>query len=106
MAEQTTARELQEKRIEDYLTQASLVLFGIAAILFAGGLYMDVFVPGENLVPLFKLADEPYANSGLLISAILVGIFGYIVSRVGAIIEARRRAGMETEEKQEWVVDV
>ena len=88
----------------DYLGSAANALYGIAGIIFLVGLYFDWKHSGEILIAQFALADEPEANSGLFILAILLLTLGYVISRVGNKVDEWQTE--EVDQTQEWTVDV
>lgn len=104
MVENQGPSKFQEKRIYDYLDDIGGLFYIVAGILFVSGLYVDLAMSGQILIPPFAIADEPNANSGLFIAAILLGILGLMVSRLGTLIETRQTE--EAEEEQEWNVDI
>lgn len=93
-----------EKELPDYLLQAANLAYLFAGVLFIGGLYFDWKHTGEMIIPMFAIADEPTANSGLFIAAMLVLVLGYVISRTGLYIESRRVE--EVDQTQEWTVDI
>lgn len=93
-----------EKELPDYLQQVSNLFYLLSGVLFIGGLYMDWQRPGEAIIPMFAYADEPTANSGLFILAIIILAVGYLVSRTGLYIEELRTEKID--QTQEWTVEV
>ncbi|WP_435181058.1 hypothetical protein [Halorussus sp. AFM4] len=88
----------------DYLELAANVVYASAGVLFLLGLYFDWQRQGEIVISQFALADEPNANSGLFILAILVLIVGYLLSTVAdKVVEWQTE---EVDQTQEWTVDV
>ena len=88
----------------DYLSLAANVVYALAGILFLLGLYFDWQRQGEILIAQFALADEPNANSGLFILAILVLVVGYLLSILSSkLVEWNTE---EVDQTQEWTVDV
>lgn len=104
MSQGTELSRYQQKHLDDYLRRASQLLYGVAGIVFILGLYWDLAHTGEKVIPMFAIADEPQANSGLFILAIIIGVVGFFCSRASAIIDEWRVE--EVEDSQEWEVDV
>jgi len=106
MSQETTEyQQFHQKSISDYLDQAAKALYVLGAILFLGGLWIDWQNPGEVIIDFLVFTDEPYANSGLFIGAIIVMAFGFLISRSADMIEEYRKEEVE-DQTQEWVVDV
>lgn len=95
----------EQSSIDEHLLRVRRVLYIAAGLLFAFGFYYDWKQPGQNLIPMFRIADEPHANSGLFIAAILVVLVGYVIARVAWWFDMRRASEIE-EETQEWEVDL
>ncbi len=90
--------------LPDYLDIVANVGYALTAALFLGGLWFDWQAPGNAIIPMFSLADEPQANSGLIILAVIVLGVSYLVSVASRkLVEYRTE---EVDETQEWVVDV
>lgn len=104
MSGQTVRSGVGRTGVSDYLSLAANVLYGIAGVLFLAGLYYDWQHTGEVLVSQFALADEPNANSGLFILAIIVLSLGYVISMTGDKVEEWQAE--EVDQTQEWTVDV
>jgi hypothetical protein len=101
---QTNVGAHSERELPDYLDIVANVGYALTAALFLGGLWMDWQAPGDAVIPMFALADEPQANSGLIILAVLILAVSYLVS-----LAARKIVEYQTEdvdETQEWIVDV
>ena len=88
----------------DYLNTAAHALYGIAGVIFLVGLYFDWQNSGQVLIAQFALADEPEANSGLFILAIVVLALGYVISVIGNKVEEWQTETVD--QTQEWTVDV
>jgi hypothetical protein len=93
-----------DRELPDYLDLVANVGYALTAVLFLGGLWFDWQDPGNAIIPMFALADEPQANSGLIILAVIVLGVSYLVSVVSRKIVDYRTE--EVDETQEWVVDV
>lgn len=93
-----------ERTVPDTLQRAASLIYASAGLAFLGGLYADWQMSGQVIIPWFAIADEPAANSGLFILAVLLLIVGFLVSKV-ADFERERRTE-EVDETQEWTVDV
>ena len=104
MSGQTARSGVGRTTTSDYLQTAANVLYAIAGVLFMAGLYYDWQHTGQVLISEFALADEPEANSGLFILAIIVLVVGYAVSRIGQKVEEWQTE--EVDQTQEWTVDV
>lgn len=104
MSQGTELSRYQQKHTEDYLHLASQLLYALAALVFIGGLYYDMVHTGQKVIPIFAIADEPQANSGLFILAMLIGLIGFLCSRASAMLDEWRVE--EVEDSQEWEVDV
>ncbi len=83
---------------------AAYVLYGIAGVAFLAGLFVDWRLPGLVVVPPFVVTTGSPTNSGLFILSIVVLVVGFLLSKTGRIIEARRTE--EIDQTQEWTVDV
>ena len=98
------------KTLPDYMSLAANLLYAVAGLLFIGGLYYDWQRPGVNFfaevfgTPFLAIADEPHANSGLFILAILLLVFGYLVSIAGETIVNWQTE--KVDQTQEWTVSV
>jgi hypothetical protein len=93
-----------DRELPDYLDIVANVGYALTAVLFIGGLWFDWQSPGNAIIPMFALADEPQANSGLIIFSVIVLAVSYLVSLASRkIVEYRTE---EVDETQEWVVDV
>lgn len=101
---QSTARDPTGSELPDYLKRGANVVYLFAGILFAGGIWFDWQATGQTVIPMFAIADEPAANSGLFIASMFVLVFGYIMAKSAILIEQRRK--VEVDETQEWTVDV
>lgn len=104
MSGQSVRSGVGRTSVSDYLDLAANVVYAFAGILFLGGLYFDWQHTGEILIPQFALANEPNANSGLFILAIIVLGIGYVISVVGTKVEEWQTE--EVDQTQEWTVDV
>lgn len=104
MSQQTVRSGVGERTTADYLKLIGLVLYGLAGLAFLLGLWFDWQAPGQIIIPPFALADEPNANSGLFILSVLLLAAGYVVSKVGYYLV--ERSIEETDQTQEWTVDV
>lgn len=104
MAGQTARSGVGRTTTSDYLKTAANVVYGIAGVLFMAGLYYDWQHTGQVLISEFALADEPNANSGLFILAIIVLVLGYVISMTGDKIEEWQTE--KVDQTQEWTVDV
>ncbi|SHG41171.1 hypothetical protein [Halobaculum gomorrense] len=104
MSNQTAVRGVGERELPDYFAQISTGLYALAGLHFLGGLYADWKLSGTAIYPWFAIADEPAANSGLFVAAIVILVLGYLASKVGDKIEAHRTE--EVDQTQEWTVDV
>lgn len=104
MSGQTVHSGPAQTTLPDYLNLAANVVYAGAGLLFVAGLYADWKLPGQNFIPMFMLADEPHANSGLFILSIILLLVGYTISR-GAdyVVEWQTESVDQT---QEWTVDV
>lgn len=105
MSQETEFSEYRQKTVVDYLDQAAKALYVLGAVLFLGGLWIDWKNPGQIVIDALVFTDEPYANSGLFIGAIIVMIIGFVVSRSADMIEEYRKEEVE-DQTQEWMVDV
>lgn len=105
MSHETEYQEFHQKTLPDYLDQAAKFLYVLGALLFLGGLWIDWQNPGEVLLDFLVFTDEPYANSGLFIGAIIVMVIGFVISRSADMIEEYRKEEVE-DQTQEWMVDV
>lgn len=106
MSQETTEyQQFHQKSISDYMDQAAKALYVLGALLFLGGLWIDWQNPGEVIIDFLVFTDEPYANSGLFIGAIIVMALGFLISRGADMIEDYRTEEIE-DQTQEWVVDV
>lgn len=94
----------QQKQVEDYLNLTAYLLLGVGGVLYLAGLYFDIAYPGQKVIPMFALADEPTANSGLFVTAILITILGFGLSRVATMVDKRRID--EIDKSQEWELDL
>lgn len=93
-----------DRELPDYLDLVANVGYALTAALFVGGLWLDWQDPGNAVVSVFALADEPQANSGLFILAVIVLAVSYLISKVAQkVVEYRTE---DVDETQEWVVDV
>lgn len=105
MSQETEFQEFHKKSLPDYMDQVAKLLYALGALLFLGGLWIDWKNPGEVLIDALVFTDEPYANSGLFIGAIIVMIIGFMVSRSADTIVEYRKVEVE-DQTQEWMVDV
>ncbi len=105
MSQEFDVSEFRQKDIVDYLDMIVKGLYTLGALLFLGGLWIDWQSPGEVVFSFLVFTDEPYANSGLFIMAIIVMAVGFLISQIANFIEERRYEEPE-EQTQEWVVDV
>jgi hypothetical protein len=93
-----------DRGLPDYLDIVANVGYALTAVLFLGGLWLDWQEPGNAIINAFALADEPQANSGLFIAAVIVLTLAYLISLTSRkIVEYQTE---EVDETQEWVVDV
>lgn len=110
MSGETVRSDFGRNTLPDYMTLLANVLYAVAGLLFLGGLYFDWQRPGINFFaayfesPLFMLADEPAANSGLFILSIIVLLVAYIISRLADLIVDWQTETVD--QTQEWTVDV
>ena len=93
-----------ERTLPDQLKLASTLIYAGAGLSFLAGLYADWKLPGQVIIPMFRIANEPEANSGLFIFAVVLLILGYLVST--AAEWERERRTEEVDQTQEWTVDV
>lgn len=105
MSEEYDVSEFRQKDLIDYLDAAVKGLYTLGALMFLGGLWIDWQSPGQVVFSFLVFTDDPHANSGLFIMAIIVMAVGFLVSRTADFIEERRYDEAE-EQTQEWVVDV
>lgn len=110
MSSQTVRSGVGRSTLSDYLTLAANIVYAAAGVLFLLGLYFDWHRPGEAVLEnwtgfaLFTLADEPHANSGMFILAIIVLVVGYAISRSADIIDEWQTE--DVDQTQEWTVDI
>ncbi|UPV76738.1 hypothetical protein M0R89_21325 (plasmid) [Halorussus limi] len=104
MSGQTVRSGVGTRDKADYLTLAANVVYALAGIMFLAGLYFDWRHSGQILIEQFALADEPNANSGLFILAIIVLALGYLLSVLGNKLEEWQTE--KVDQTQEWTVDV
>jgi len=104
MSGQTVRSGVGQTSTADYLRLAANVVYAITGLLFLAGLYFDWQHSGQIIIAEFSLADEPNANSGLFILAIIVLAMGYVLSVTGNKIEAWQSE--KVDQTQEWTVDV
>lgn len=93
-----------ERALHEKLRLWALGFYALAGMHLVAGLIADLAMSGATIYPFFAIADEPEANSGLFIAAILILFVGYLVSKVGEFIERRRTE--KVDQTQEWTVDV
>ena len=93
-----------ERELPDYMQLAGSAMYALTGALFLGGLWFDWQNPGEAIIGVFALADEPNANSGLFIAAVLILVVGFLMSKAGIKIREYRRE--KVDQTQEWTVDV
>ena len=93
-----------ERALHEKLRLGALAFYALAGAHLVAGLIADLVMSGATIYPFFAIADEPEANSGLFIAAILLLFVGYLVSKVGEFIERRRTE--KVDQTQEWTVDV
>lgn len=105
MSTEADYQKYREKSIVDYLDQIAKGLYVLGALLFLGGLWIDWQNPGQVVIDFLVFTDEPYANSGLFIGAIIVMAVGFLVSRVADLVEDYQAEEVE-DQTQEWVVDI
>lgn len=105
MSQEAEFEQFHQKTLTDYLDQVAKALYVLGALLFLGGLWIDWQNPGEVLIQSLVFTDEPYANSGLFIGAILVLIVGFVISRVADAIEDYQKEEV-ADQTQEWIVDI
>ena len=104
MSEHSAAKKAHENTLPDYLSMVANALYAVTGLLFLGGLYADWQMGGQVVIQMFAIADEPEANSGLFIAAVILLAIGYTISKVGLFIEERRK--VKVDETQEWTVDI
>ncbi|MFC4451261.1 hypothetical protein [Halorussus aquaticus] len=104
MSGQTVRSGVGTRSKADYLTLVANVVYALAGGLFLLGLYFDWRHSGQILIREFALADEPNANSGLFILAIIVLALGYLLSVLGNKLEEWQTE--KVDQTQEWTVDV
>lgn len=104
MSGQTVRSGVGRTGVADYLGLAANVVYAISGLLFLTGLYFDWQHSGQVLISQFALADEPNANSGLFILAIIVLALGYLLSVAGNKLEEWQTE--KVDQTQEWTVDV
>ena len=104
MSNETAPPGVDERELHETLRLAALGFYALAGVHLVGGLIADLTMSGTAIYPFFAIADEPEANSGLFVAAIIVLFVGYLVSKVGEFIERRRTE--EVDQTQEWTVDV
>ena len=88
---QETMSGYGDRELPDYLTLVANVGYVLTAALFLGGLWLDWQSPGMAVIDAFALADEPQANSGLFILAVLVLVISYLISKAALMIVAEHR---------------
>ena len=99
-----------QKTLPDYLTQVANLVYAAAGVLFIGGLYYDWQRPGINFfaeyfgTPFLAVANEPHANSGLFILAILLLVVGYLVSLTSDAVVSWQTE--KVDQTQEWTVSI
>jgi hypothetical protein len=104
MSNQTATKDVNQRELPDYLMLVSNAMYALAGALFLGGLYFDWQRSGEIIIPIFAIADEPEANSGLFLAAMVVLFVGWVISKVALkVIEMRTE---KVDQTQEWEVDV
>ena len=101
---QKTVSGYGDRELPDYLELVANIGYALTAALFLGGLWLDWQDPGNAVINAFALADEPQANSGLFILAVIVLVVSYLISKVAQMVVAYRTE--DVDETQEWVVDV
>ena len=100
---QETMSGYGDRELPDYLKLVANVGYVLTAALFLGGLWLDWQSPGMAVIDAFALADEPQANSGLFILAVLVLAVSYLISKAALMVVAYQTE--DVDEAQEWVVD-
>ena len=110
MSGQTMQADFGRKTLPDYLSLAANIIYAIAGLLFVVGLYYDWQRPGVNFfaetfgTSFLAIADEPHANSGLFILAILLLVGGYLISITSEAIVSWQTE--KVDQTQEWTVSV
>jgi hypothetical protein len=104
MSGQTVRSGVGQTSAADYLSLVANVVYAFSGVFFLAGLYFDWQHTGQIVIQEFALADEPNANSGLFILAIIVLALGYVLSVVGDQLEAWQSE--KVDQTQEWTVDV
>jgi hypothetical protein len=90
--------------LPDYLKLVGQAMYALTGVLFVGGLWFDWQSPGVAIIPVFSLADEPNANSGLFIAGVIILVLGYLLSKAGEKVRAYRAE--KVDQTQEWEVDI
>jgi hypothetical protein len=104
MSQGTAAHNPNRRELPDYLGLVGNAMYALTGVLFLGGLWFDWQQPGEIIIPFLAIADEPNANSGLFIAGVVILALGYLISKSGQYVAARRTE--EVDQTQEWEVDV
>lgn len=92
------------EEVAERLDTISNVLYVLFGLMFVGGLYIDWRTPGLVVVPQFSVVNDPYANSGLFLLAILTVVIGYLISKAADVIEEMNSE--EFDQTQEWIVNI
>lgn len=100
----TTVEEYGTRQLPDYFNLVANALYAAFGLIFVAGLYVDWRMGGTTFIDPLVIAQEPQPNSGLFILSIIVLVAGYILSRVGDLIESYRTE--KVDQTQEWTVDV
>ncbi|MFB6156441.1 MAG: hypothetical protein ABEJ34_01185 [Haloferacaceae archaeon] len=101
---QNAVSDRGDRELPDYLSLIGNVGYALTGALFLGGLWFDWQAPGNAFIPVFALADEPQANSGLFILAVIILAVSYLLSKASQkVVEYRTE---DVDETQEWTVDV
>ncbi|MFB6124018.1 MAG: hypothetical protein ABEJ78_11245 [Haloferacaceae archaeon] len=104
MSNQAAQHDVNQRELPDYLQIVSNALYALAGALFLGGLYFDWQRSGEIIIPFFAIADEPEANSGLFLAAMVALAVGWVLSKIALkIVDLRTE---KVDQTQEWTVDV
>lgn len=90
--------------VADPLQKVANVLYLLFGVQFVGGLYIDWAQPGQVVIGPLSVITDPYANSGLFLSAIITIVVGYVCGKAADIIEEKNK--VKFDQTQEWVVDI
>jgi hypothetical protein len=103
MEQETDLSRYQQKYLEDYLHDASRVLYAIAGLFFIGGVYIDWQHPGMSIIPFLNFVE---GISDLFIAAFILAFVGYLVSQSSNIVDSWRTEEIEQEQDQEWSLEI